>query len=86
MSRLEKLVEQLEYVQGWVSLYSGALKGISDDDYRRTNYEAELELLRERERGIAERITELEDCEHSKVEDTGGPDGSQLCLQCGKIY
>jgi hypothetical protein len=46
---------------------------------------AVLDRIVERQREIGKRLYQLEDCEHANVEDTGGPDGSQVCMDCGKV-
>ena len=47
---------------------------------------SEVERFEKMEAQIVRRITEIEGCEHPNTEDTGGPDGSQVCLDCGRIY
>ncbi|MDQ0923299.1 hypothetical protein QF038_001807 [Pseudarthrobacter sp. W1I19] len=84
--QLEELTEQLAYVQHRIRWIEGELRGdeiplgipekVLKDDLRN---------LQDEERRLVTLITAVEDCEHSEVEDTGGPDGSQICLECGKV-
>jgi hypothetical protein len=52
---------------------------------RRAEYEEYLEQLAQQEKAISKQIIVIEGCDHAEVEDTGVPDGSQVCLDCGRV-
>jgi hypothetical protein len=83
---VEDLVSELEKIQYKQAQYHREL-----DDYlnvtpaRRIRIEIQLDVLAAEERGVTRRLLIIEGCEHGNVEDTGGPDGSQVCMDCGKV-
>jgi hypothetical protein len=85
---VEKLVDQLFEIQAetfrlrfWLKNRHLDLSPLSDEHY--AIYQHEYDELSVLEAAIIKRIYEIEGCEHANVEDTGGPDGSQVCMDCG---
>lgn len=87
---VEALTDQLFEVQAetfrlrfWLKNKHLDLSPLSEEHYAILQLEYdELTLL---EAAIVKRLYGLEGCEHANVEDTGGPDGSQVCMDCGRI-
>jgi hypothetical protein len=85
-NQIEELSEQLAYVQHRIRWIEGSLRGDEIPlGLPETVLRDDLRNLQDEERRLITRLIVLESCEHSEVEDTGGPDGSQVCLHCGRV-
>lgn len=85
MNQIEKLVDELETIYGLQSFYRVVIDEGVDSPLRRKAQE-KLEELHRDEKIIDQKLLLLDGCEHLNAEDTGGPDGSQVCLDCGKVW
>jgi hypothetical protein len=77
---LEHLLDRLDAVQTYLRRWRPFA-----EKYDNPAATSEVERFEKMEAEIVRRINEIEGCEHADVEDTGGPDGSQICLDCGRI-
>jgi hypothetical protein len=85
--QIDKLVEYLEDLNYW--LHKAQREARSDkinERYRRELLDESIPELNREIKTIERKIVLLEDCEHADCEDTGGPDGSRQCLDCGKVW
>ena len=87
MKRIEKVAYDLDYSQFMLRILK---KRLGEDRYQGPHSQAELKEEIEyhacAEKNLSRLLIALEDCEHPDCEDTGGPDGSQVCLDCGKEW
>lgn len=88
--KIERLVDKLEFYQDereeWESRLERSLVNMPNDTDEHEHCRAEILRYSEIEKKLSQLIIELEDCEHLNSEDTGGPDGSRECLDCGKEW
>lgn len=88
MGKIDKLADELDYYQSWLRMRRQQFEQEKSPKRRQqlADQIAYVERYVKRlEKQISELAYELENCDHSDYEDTGGPDGSQACLNCGKI-
>lgn len=83
---IERLWDELEHTRLFIRLYRQRWDDMANSPGMQHKIEEVIERAEEHEKNLERAIIGLEDCAHEESEDTGGPDGSQVCLECGKTW
>lgn len=83
---IDKLYEELSGVQALLrGFWEQANDPSTSEATRRRLLDVRIPDAEINEQELLRKLTMLEDCEHPNCEDTGGPDGSQQCQDCGRV-